>query len=52
MAQPERTIYLAVTDEVFHDLFELKFARLIRARTELRLIVFSPELEEVILWNP
>ncbi len=50
--EPERVIYLAVTREVFEALFELPFARLIRQRTELRLIVFNPVLEEVTLWNP
>jgi hypothetical protein len=49
---PERVVYLAVTLDVFSELFELKFARLIRERTELRLIVFSPTLEEVVMWNP
>ena len=50
--EPERVVYLAVTKEVFEALFELPFARLIRQRTELRLIVFNSVLEEVTLWNP
>jgi hypothetical protein len=50
--EPNRVVYLAVTQAVYNDLFELKFARLIRERIHLRLIVFSPEREEVVLWNP
>jgi XisH protein len=50
--EPERMVYLAIPENIFQELFELQFARLIRERTSLRLIVFSHQTEEVIQWNP
>jgi hypothetical protein len=49
-ADAKRIIFLAVPDVVYNRLFSLPFARLIQEKMQLKLLVFSPETEEVVQW--
>jgi hypothetical protein len=48
--EPERTIYLAVTTEVYDKLFAEKFGRFVVERQQLKLLVFDPRQERVVEW--
>jgi hypothetical protein len=49
---PDRTLYVAVRAQVFHDLFEEPIGQMVLANGRLRLIVFDPEQRKVIRWIP
>ncbi len=49
---PDRTLYLAVSRSVFGDLFSEEVGQLLLNTTDLRLIVFHPQKEEIIQWIP
>ncbi len=50
--QPERILYLAVSKEVYADLFEEPIGQLLVASRQIHLIVFDPENEDAIQWKP
>jgi hypothetical protein len=50
--EPERTLYLALRDTVFIDLFEEPIGTLLIENERLRLIVFNPDTEEIKQWIP
>jgi hypothetical protein len=50
--EPDRTLYLAVHEEIFVDLFEEPIGQLLLARQQLRLLVFDPITEVIRLWRP
>jgi hypothetical protein len=47
---PERILFLAVAEEVFEDSFSLPTIQAVVARQEIKLLVFSPKIEEIIKW--
>jgi XisH protein len=47
---PDRTLYLAVTEETFLDVFEEPVGKLEIEKQKLLLIVFDPEAEEIKQW--
>lgn len=47
---PKRTLYLAISRLVFGDIFSEEVGQLILNTTDLRLIVFHPQKEEIIQW--
>lgn len=48
--QPDRVLYLAVSDNIFDDFFELPFGRLAIKGHQLKILVHDPEKEEIIKW--
>ena len=48
--EPDRKLYLAVSDLVFNDFFQLEAVQLIVAREQLALLVVNTETEEVMHW--
>lgn len=49
--QPDRTLYLAVTSEVYRDFFLIQFIQEVIAEHGLKLIVFEPSKQEIVLWK-
>jgi hypothetical protein len=50
--QPDRRLYLAVSEAAFTDIFEEPVGRLLIEAQRVRLIVFQPEREEISRWMP
>jgi XisH protein len=49
---PERSVYLAITTEVYDDLFQEPIGKLVLRDLPLKLVVVSIELQEVSQWIP
>jgi hypothetical protein len=47
---PERILFLAVANDVFEESFSLPSIKAVVARQKIKLLVFNPELEEIIKW--
>lgn len=50
--EPERTLYLAVSEAVHHDVFEDPLGQLILHNGRLRLVVFDTKEEVIDRWTP
>jgi hypothetical protein len=50
--ESDRLIYLAVSVEVYEDLFKEPIGQLVLRRTHLRVIVFDPEKRVIVQWIP
>jgi hypothetical protein len=50
--EPERTLYLAVRDNIFTALFEEPIGKLLIEAENLYLVVFNPESETIVQWIP
>lgn len=48
--EPERILYLAVSLDVYDDFFRSDFIQEIIAEHQVKMIIFEPQKEEVILW--
>ena len=51
-AQPDRTLFLAVDEEVYDNLFKEPIGELLLESRRIRLIVFDPHTETIRLWIP
>ena len=51
-AQPDRTLFLAVDEEVYDNLFVEPIGELLLESRRIRLIVFDPHTETIRLWKP
>lgn len=49
--QPERILYLAVSLDAYESFFSRRFAQKAIATHQLKLIVYDPEVEEIVLWK-
>jgi hypothetical protein len=49
---PERKLYLAVTDSVYESVFEEEAGEILLQDGVIRLITFNPEQEAIIQWIP
>jgi hypothetical protein len=49
---PERRLYLAVTDSVYESVFEEEAGEILLQDGVIRLITFNPEHEAIIQWIP
>ena len=52
VTEPDRPLYLAVTGEVHHEVFEDPLGQLVVERNRLRLLVFDESTKEVRQWKP
>ncbi|MDC3959322.1 XisH family protein [Polyangium jinanense] len=50
--EPERTLYLAVSDLVYDDIFSEPIGQLLVEKRRVRLMVFSTETESIREWTP
>ena len=50
MTAPERKLYLAITDDVYADVFEQRAVQHIVERYRLALIVVNARAEEIVRW--
>ncbi len=50
--EPERTLYLAVRDNIFTALFEEPIGELLIESENLYLVVFNPDSETIVQWIP
>jgi XisH protein len=48
--EPERILYLAIREAVFHKLFEQEFGQILLENKVLKLLAFNPETEEITKW--
>ncbi|OKH36607.1 fatty-acid oxidation protein subunit alpha [[Phormidium ambiguum] IAM M-71] len=48
--QPERILYLAVSFDIYDDFFTRSFIQEVIAEHQLKLLIFEPNREEVVLW--
>jgi hypothetical protein len=48
--EPERILYLAVSLDVYDDFFRSDFIQEIIAEHQVKMIIFEPQKEEVVLW--
>ncbi len=51
LVAPERQLYLAVSDSIYHTLFEQKAIRVIVSRYDLPLLVVKIPTEEIVSWT-
>ena len=47
---PERILFLAIANDVFEESFSLPSIQAVVARQGIKLLVFNPEIEEIIKW--
>jgi len=50
--EPDRTLYLAVHNEAFIDIFDEPLGKLLLEDYQVRLIVYTIETEEILKWLP
>jgi hypothetical protein len=48
--QPERTLFLALRESAFNHLFTHRDGESLRAREEIKLLVFDEERQEILQW--
>lgn len=49
-SQPDRILYLAITQQVYLDFFQEEIAQMVVKNNQLKLIIFDPEKEEIVQW--
>lgn len=48
---PERRLFLAVPKEPYRTFFSRSFAQIMMERYQLKILVYEPVLEEIVLWK-
>lgn len=48
--EPERTLYLAIRQRIYADVFEEEIGRMLLERGIVKLIVFDPKTEVIVQW--
>lgn len=49
-SEPQRVLYLAISDEVYLDFFQEDIAKMVVETQQINLIIFDPEKVEVVKW--
>ena len=49
---PERRLYLAVPLPIYDEFFTLSFIQLVVQRSQLSLLIYDVETEEIVQWKP
>ena len=49
--QPERVLYLAITEDTYRDFFGDPFIQLSVSTYQVKLLIFNPSDEVIVLWN-
>jgi len=48
--EPDRVLFLAIRESVYHDLFEEPIGEVLLEDYPLKLLVFDPQTEEIVKW--
>ncbi len=48
---PERVLYLAITEDIYRDFFSDPFVQLSVSTYRVKLLIFNPSEEAIILWK-
>ena len=48
--EPERILYLAVKNDVYKTFISRRFVQRLIKFNEIKLVVFNPDIEEIVLW--
>ena len=48
--EPERILFVEITDEVWDSLFQLPFAQMVIAELKMKVIVVNPDKKEIVQW--
>ncbi|MBP0028750.1 XisH family protein [Roseofilum sp. Guam] len=51
LTEPDRILYLAIPVDVYHEFFSRQFIQRIISEYQLKLLIFNPDQEEVVLWR-
>jgi hypothetical protein len=48
---PDRVLYLAISQDIYRDFFTIPFIQEVIAEHQLKLLIFNPIKEEIVLWK-
>src|ERR687886_1383172 len=51
LTEPDRTLYLAVPVDVYTEFFSRRFIQRIIDEYQLKLLIFNPTQEEIVIWR-
>jgi hypothetical protein len=51
LTEPDRTLYLAVPEDVYDEFFRRRFIQRAIEEHQLKLLIFNPEKEEIVGWR-
>ena len=51
LTEPERILYLAVPVDVYNEFFSRKFIQRIISEYQLKLLIFNPQQEAIVIWR-
>ncbi|TAE58462.1 MAG: fatty-acid oxidation protein subunit alpha [Nostocales cyanobacterium] len=51
LTEPDRMLYLAIPVDVYNEFFSRRFIQRIITEYELKLLIFNPEQEEILIWR-
>jgi hypothetical protein len=51
VVEPNRHLYLAISEQIYYDLFQLEAVQIIIQRHHIALVVVNVKREEVVLWT-
>ncbi len=51
LTEPTRTLYLAVPVDVYDEFFSRRFIQRIIGEYQLKLLIFNPSQEEIVIWR-
>lgn len=51
MTEPDRTLYLAVPEDVFNSFFQERFVKSAVKSYDLKLVIYNPTQEEIVEWT-
>jgi hypothetical protein len=48
---PDRVLYLAISQDIYQDFFAISFIQEVIIEHQLKLLIFNPIKEEIVLWK-
>ena len=51
LTEPSRILYLAISIDIFKTFFQERFTQIVIQQYDLKLIVYEPNLEEIVEWK-
>ncbi len=51
LTEPDRTLYLAVPEDVYNEFFIRRFIQRVIVEHQLKLLIFNPTQEEIVQWR-
>lgn len=50
--EPDRSLYLAVPIKTYRSFFSLRFIQTVVQRSQIRLVIYDPDQEVIVQWQP